>query len=64
MQISHGLNNVPFDDRTVFNHLNTGLVRYSDPYCKLNINDNSKPLSAIPCNEIIACSNHFLAPNM
>ena len=41
---SHGLNtgkksiiqmpnNRPFNNRTIFNHLNTGLVRYSDPHC-------------------------------
>ena len=28
-------NNRPFDDRTVFNHLNTGLIRYSNPHCIL-----------------------------
>ena len=31
----HGLNTRPFNDRTGFNHLNTGLVRYSDPHCIL-----------------------------
>ena len=29
---SHGLNNEPFNDWTVFNHLNTELVCYSDPH--------------------------------
>ena len=29
----HGLNNEPFNDPTVLNHLNTELVRYSDPHC-------------------------------
>ena len=29
----HGLNNEPFDERTVLDHLNTKLVRYSDPHC-------------------------------
>ena len=29
----HGLNNGPFNDRTDFEHLNTKLVRYSDPRC-------------------------------
>ena len=29
----HGLNTGPFNDRTGFNHSNTGLVRYSDPHC-------------------------------
>ena len=29
----HGLNNRPFDDRTCLDHLNTRLVRYSDPHC-------------------------------
>ena len=28
-----GLNKEPFDERTVFNHSNTELVRYSDPHC-------------------------------
>ena len=34
-----GLNKEPFDKRTVFNHSNTKLVRYSDPHCiaKLNV---------------------------
>ena len=31
----HGLNNSPFDDRTCLDHLNTQLVRYSDPNCTL-----------------------------
>ena len=30
-----GLNKEPFDDRTALNHLNTELVRYSDPHCTL-----------------------------
>ena len=30
----HGLNNGPFDDRTNLDHLNTELVRYSDPRCR------------------------------
>ena len=25
----------PFDDWTVFDHLNTGKVRYSDPHCRI-----------------------------
>ena len=29
----HCLNNRPFDYQTTFDHLNTKLVRYSDPYC-------------------------------
>ena len=29
----HGLNTEPFDERTVLDHLNTKLVRYSDPHC-------------------------------
>ena len=29
----HALNKRPFDDRTCLDHLNTGLVRYSDPHC-------------------------------
>ena len=33
----HGLNNGPFDEQTVLNHLNTGLVRYSDPHCTAGI---------------------------
>ena len=28
----HGLNNGPFDEQIVLYHLNTKLVRYSDPY--------------------------------
>ena len=28
-----GLNKEPFNDRTALNHLNTELVRYSDPHC-------------------------------
>ena len=28
-----GLNKEPFNDRKALNHLNTELVRYSDPYC-------------------------------
>ena len=30
----HGLNNEPFDEQTNLDHLNTELVRYSDPHCK------------------------------
>ena len=30
---SHDLDNGPFNDQTVFNHLNTRLVRYSDLHC-------------------------------
>ena len=30
-----GLNKEPFHDRTALNHLNTQLVRYSDPHCIL-----------------------------
>ena len=29
----HGLNNEPLEERTVLEHLNTKLVRYSDPHC-------------------------------
>ena len=29
----HGLNNEPFGNRTILDHLNTELVRYSDPHC-------------------------------
>ena len=29
----HGLNNRPFDEQTVLNHLNTELVRHSDAHC-------------------------------
>ena len=29
----HGLNNWPFNERTVLDHLNTQIVRYSDPNC-------------------------------
>ena len=29
----HGLNNEPFDGRTVLDHSNTELVCQSDPYC-------------------------------
>ena len=29
----HGLNNGPFNERTVLEHLNTKLVFYSDPHC-------------------------------
>ena len=29
----HGLNNEPFEERTVLDHSNTELVRYSDPHC-------------------------------
>ena len=32
--LDHGLNTGPFNDQTGFNHLNTGLVQYSDPYWK------------------------------
>ena len=29
----HGLNNRPFDEQTVLDHLKTELVGYSDPHC-------------------------------
>ena len=31
----HGLNNGPFDKRTVLDHLNTKIVRYADAHCTL-----------------------------
>ena len=31
------MNNGPFDERTVLEHLNTELVCYSDPHCNLKI---------------------------
>ena len=31
---SHYLNNKPFDERTILDHLNTELVGYSDPHGK------------------------------
>ena len=43
-----GLNNGPFDDRTVCVHLNTGLVRYSDPHCS--------PLSRSLMNSGLKCA--------
>ena len=30
---SHGLNKEQINDQTTFDHLNTELVRYSDPHC-------------------------------
>ena len=30
-------NNRPFGDLTAFDHLNTRLVRYSDPHCSLTV---------------------------
>ena len=30
----HGLNNEPLYEQTILDHLNTELVRYSDPHCK------------------------------
>ena len=29
----HGFNSGPFDERIVLDHLNTELVRHSDPHC-------------------------------
>ena len=29
----HGLNNGPFNEQNVLNHLNTEIVHYSDPHC-------------------------------
>ena len=34
---SHGLNKEPFNNQTTFDHLNTELVRYSDPQCTIKI---------------------------
>ena len=36
------LNSEPLDDRTVFNHLNTGQVRYSDPHCIMHQKEKEK----------------------
>ena len=33
--LTHGLNNRPFGERTVLDHLNTKLVHYSDPHYTL-----------------------------
>ena len=33
----HGLNNVHFNEQTVLDHLNTELVRYSDPTVFVNV---------------------------
>ena len=37
LNITGHLNNGPFNDWTTLNHLNTGLVRYSDPHCFYNL---------------------------
>ena len=34
---SHDLNNEPFNEQTILDHLNTKLVRYSDPHCTPDI---------------------------
>ena len=36
--LSHDLNNEPFNEQTILDHLNTELVCYSDPHCILKCN--------------------------
>ena len=46
-------NNGPFDNRTTFDHLNTRLVRYSDPHCNHNL--ILDPLVSETCCGVFFC---------
>ena len=41
----NGLNNQPFDEQTVLDHLKTELVRYSDPHCIEHSNNGNIQLT-------------------
>ena len=56
------LNSGPFDDPTVFDHLNTGRVCYSDPHCIMSsnmIHQKKKGKKEIAATNFINQLGHF-----
>ena len=51
------MNNEPFDERTVLDHLNTELVRYLDPHCILVIKFPQYLRTTSPLSPINSCAS-------
>ena len=49
----------PFANRTTFDHLNTGLVRYSDGYCNFNSIQECRPPDSTHTKKIIVLSSYL-----